>query len=73
MKISLPEGTYMLSFVRDETEPKIIRRKWWDIFGIDRLEFVTENEQVSLFGISREMAELIANALKEGPTCSDRM
>jgi hypothetical protein len=57
----MSQETYCFSFYVDSTEPRLVRRPWWNVFGRDRLEIVPVKKRVVISDLNVAEADILKN------------
>ncbi len=63
-------STYSFSYTVRVRTPVVIRRKWWDFFGSDKVEFVEHSTLKCVNNLTDAEADILVGALRHGPTIS---
>ena len=61
---------YLFSYNTGVRTPVVVRRKWWNLFGKDKVEFVEHSMQKRVTDITRAEADILIGTLRHGPTIS---
>lgn len=63
-------GTYAFSYNVGVRTPVVVRRKWWNLFGKDHVEFVEHSTRKCVADLTRIEADILVGSLRHGPTIS---
>lgn len=61
---------YSFSYNVGVRTPVVVRRKWWNLFGKDKVEFVEHSTRKRVTDITRAEADILIGTLRHGPTIS---
>ena len=61
---------YSFSYNVGVRTPVVVRRKWWNLFGKDKVEFVEHSTRKRVTDITRAEADILIGQLRHGPTIS---
>jgi len=61
---------YLFSYNTGVRTPVVIRRKWWNLFGKDSVEFVEHSTRKCVNNLTSAEADILVGTLRHGPTIS---
>lgn len=61
---------YSFSYNVGVRTPVIVRRKWWNLFGKDKVEFVEHSTRKCVNNLTSAEADILVGTLRHGPTVS---
>ena len=61
---------YSFSYNVGVRTPVVVRRKWWNLFGKDKVEFVEHSTRKRVTDITMAEADILIGPLRHGPTIS---
>lgn len=63
-------GTYSFSYNVGVRTPVVVRRKWWNLFGKDHVEFVEHSTRKCVTDLTKAEVDILVGTMRHGPTIS---
>lgn len=61
---------YSFSYNVGVRTPVVVRRKWWNLFGKDKVQFVEHSTRKCVTNLTKAEADILAGTMRHGPTVS---